>query len=120
MESAASEIMTYDAQLIPGLLQTDEYARAVAAAEPGYETDEQREDVVAAAAMRRQAVLDGRRLSVVLGEGTLLQAVGGPRGHGRAAQAPGRGWLFRPTSRSRCCRSRPARTAPRAAAPWPS
>ena len=78
MESAASEIMTFDAQLIPGLLQTDEYARAVAAAQPGYETDEQRKDVVAAAALRRQAVLDGRRLSVVLGEGALLQAVGGP------------------------------------------
>ncbi len=78
MESAASEIMTFDAQLIPGLLQTDDYARAVAAAEPGYETDEQRADVVAAAAMRRQAVLDGRRLCVVLGEGALLQAVGGP------------------------------------------
>jgi transcriptional regulator with XRE-family HTH domain len=79
MESAASEIMTYEAQLIPGLLQTDEYARAVAAAEPGYETDEEREDVVAAQATRRQAVLDGRRLSVVLGEGALYQAVGGAR-----------------------------------------
>jgi len=77
MEWAASEIMTYQGQLIPGLLQTDEYARAVAAAEPGYATDEQREDVVAAGATRRQAVLDGRRLSVVLGEGALLQAVGG-------------------------------------------
>jgi transcriptional regulator with XRE-family HTH domain len=32
MESAASEIMIYEAQLIPDLLQTDEYARAMAAA----------------------------------------------------------------------------------------
>ena len=31
MESAASEIMTYEAQLIPDLLQTDEYARAATA-----------------------------------------------------------------------------------------
>ena len=77
MESAASEIMTYEAQLIPDLLQTDEYARAIAAAEPGYETGQQREDAVAAKAMRRQAVLTGRRLSVVLGEGALYQAVGG-------------------------------------------
>ena len=29
MESAASEIMTYEAQVIPGLLQTDDYARAI-------------------------------------------------------------------------------------------
>ena len=50
----------------------------MAAAEPGYESDEQREDSLAAQAMRRQAVLSGRRLNVVLGEGALYQAVGGP------------------------------------------
>jgi transcriptional regulator with XRE-family HTH domain len=78
MESAASEIMTYEAQLMPDLLQTDEYARAIAVAEPGYVTDQQREDAVAAKAMRRRAVLSGnRRLSVVLGEAALRQAVGG-------------------------------------------
>src|SRR5579863_9188659 len=78
MESAAAEIMVYEAQLIPDLLQTDEYARAIAAAEPGYLTDQQREDAVAAKAVRRQAVLSGnRRVSVVLGEGALRQAVGG-------------------------------------------
>jgi transcriptional regulator with XRE-family HTH domain len=78
MESAASEIMTYEAQLVPDLLQTDEYARAIAAADPGYETDQQREDAVAAKAVRRRAVLsENRRLSVILGEGTLRQAVGG-------------------------------------------
>jgi len=78
MESAASEIMTYEAQLVPDLLQTDEYARAIAAAEPGYLSDQQREDAVAAKAMRRRTVLSGSmRLSVVLGEGALRQAVGG-------------------------------------------
>jgi transcriptional regulator with XRE-family HTH domain len=82
MESAASEIMTYEAQVIPDLLRTDDYARAIAAAEPGYATDQQREDVMAAKAVRRQVILggtsDGRRLSVILGEGVLRQAVGGP------------------------------------------
>ncbi len=82
MESAASEIMTYEAQVIPGLLQTDDYARAIAAAEPGYTTDQQLQDVVAAKAVRRQVVLNprssGRRLSVILGECALRQAVGGP------------------------------------------
>jgi len=81
MESAASEIMTYEAQVIPDLLQTDDYARAIADVEPGYATDQQREEVLAAKAMRRQVVLasgsSGRRLSVVLGEGALRQAVGG-------------------------------------------
>jgi transcriptional regulator with XRE-family HTH domain len=79
MESVASEIMAYEAQLVPDLLQTDDYARAVAAAEPGYTTAEQREDAVAAKAVRRLGVLTGkRRLSVILGEGALHQAVGGP------------------------------------------
>jgi transcriptional regulator with XRE-family HTH domain len=91
MESAASEIMTYEAQLVPDLLQTDEYARAIADAEPGYTTAGQREDAVAAKAVRRQVVLGGKpagsagpagasvpRLRVVLGEGALRQAVGGP------------------------------------------
>ena len=78
MESAASEILVYEAQLIPDLLQTDEYARAIAAAEPGYVSEQQREDAVAAKAVRRQAVLSGsRRVGVVLGEGSLHQAVGG-------------------------------------------
>ena len=90
MESAAAEIMVYEAQLVPDLLQTDAYARAIAAAEPGYTTREQREDAVAAKAVRRQVVLSGmsagaadasakgRRMWVILGEGALRQAVGGP------------------------------------------
>ena len=78
MESAASEIMMYEAQLVPDLLRTDEYARAIAAAEPGYVTSQQREDAVAATAARRQAVLGGGlRLGVILGEGALHQVVGG-------------------------------------------
>jgi transcriptional regulator with XRE-family HTH domain len=87
MESVASEIMAYEAQLVPDLLQTDDYARAIAAAEPAYTTSEQREDAIAAMDVRRQGVLtgssgpsgsSGRRLWVVLGEGALHQEVGGP------------------------------------------
>jgi hypothetical protein len=99
MESLASEIMCYEAQLVPGLLQTEDYARAIAAAEPGYTTSGQREDAIAAMDARRQGVLtgspgssgssdtpgssgssgsSGRRLWVVLGEGALHQEVGGP------------------------------------------
>ena len=78
MESAASDIMAYEAQLVPDLLQTDEYTGAIAAAEPGDLTVQQRDDAVAAQAARRQAVLGGgRRIGVVLGEGALHQAVGG-------------------------------------------
>jgi hypothetical protein len=81
MESAAAEIMTYEAQVVPDLLQTDDYAHAIIAAEPAYVTDQQREDAMAAKAVRRQAIFAAsaeRRLSVILGEGALRQAVGGP------------------------------------------
>ena len=81
MESAAAEIMTYEAQVVPALLRTDDYARAIAAAEPRYAGDGQREDALAAQGARRRAILGapaGRRLSVILGEAALRQAVGGP------------------------------------------
>jgi hypothetical protein len=79
MEATAAEIMTYEAQLVPDLLQTEDYARAVAAAEPDYGTDGQRELAVAAKAARQETVLGGiRRLSVVIGEAALRQEVGGP------------------------------------------
>jgi transcriptional regulator with XRE-family HTH domain len=78
MESAAAEIMTYEAQLIPDLLQTADYARAVAAADPAHRSDGERELMVAAKLARQQAVLGGgTRLSVVLGEAALCQQVGG-------------------------------------------
>ena len=79
MEATAAEIMTYEAQLVPDLLQTEDYARAVAAAEPDYGTDGQRELAVAAKAARQETVLGGiRRLSVVIGEAALRQQVGSP------------------------------------------
>lgn len=81
MESAAAEIMTYEAQVVPDLLQTDDYTRAIIAAEPGYATDQQREEAAAAMATRRQVILGSpaeRRLTVILGEAALHQAVGGP------------------------------------------
>jgi transcriptional regulator with XRE-family HTH domain len=81
MESSASEIMTYEAQLVPDLLRTEDYGHAVAAAEPGYTTREQREEAVAAMATRREVMLRsksaGKRMSVILGEGALHQVVGG-------------------------------------------
>ena len=122
MEAAASEIMAYEAQLIPDLLQTDDYTRPSPPPSPasrrissgrtpwrprrcGREVDAGRQPP----ARRRD-----------LGEGALHQAVGG--GGVLAGQI---GHLARlsgeaPSSRSRCCRSRRARTQARAADPWPS
>ena len=79
MEAAASEIMVYDAQIVPGLLQTAGYARAIAEADLEYDSAAQREQAVIAQMTRQQAVLAGRApLSVVIAEAALRQRVGGP------------------------------------------
>jgi hypothetical protein len=79
MESAAAEIMTYEAQLVPDLLQTQDYARAIAAAKAGGGTADECERAAAAKALRQQIVVGGgARLSVVVGEAALRQQVGGP------------------------------------------
>ncbi|HEY1627731.1 MAG TPA: helix-turn-helix transcriptional regulator [Streptosporangiaceae bacterium] len=79
MESTAAEIMVYEAQLVPDLLQTADYARAVAEAQPGYTSQAQRDDAVAAKSERQAAVLGGgARLVAVVAEAALHQQVGGP------------------------------------------
>jgi transcriptional regulator with XRE-family HTH domain len=81
MEAAASEILSYDPHQVPDLLQTPEYALAAAAADPGLRADEQRARAVDAKLTRQRVILGERRpkLGVVLAEGALHQAVGGPR-----------------------------------------
>ena len=79
MESAASEILAYEAHQVPGLLQTAEYARAVADADPNRTGDEQRAHAVEVTLTRQRAALAerGPRLEFVIGEGALHQVVGG-------------------------------------------
>jgi len=80
LEAAASEIMCYDPQQIPDLLQTPGYARAAAEADPGLTDDEQRAQAVEVKLSRQRLILGERRpkLDVVIAEGALHQAVGGP------------------------------------------
>jgi hypothetical protein len=79
MESTAAEIMAYEAQLVPDLLQTADYARAIASAQPGHDTPSRVDRVAAVKAARQGVVLGGSgRLSVVMGEAALRQEVGGP------------------------------------------
>ncbi len=77
-ETAASQIQTYQSQLVPGLLQTQEYARAVIGADPAVSAGTQ--DLFLEAMLTRQQVILGERrpeLAVVIGEGALHQIVGG-------------------------------------------
>jgi transcriptional regulator with XRE-family HTH domain len=81
LEEAASELDWYESELVPGLLQTEEYARTVITADnPGVDADEIDRRVHVRVA--RQALL--RRpaappeLRVVLNEAILRRSVGGP------------------------------------------
>ncbi|MCX4848188.1 helix-turn-helix transcriptional regulator [Streptomyces sp. NBC_00893] len=75
MEAKAAYISTYQAQLVYGLLQTEEYARALLGVDYPEKVDE-----MAAARLDRQRILRGENppaLWVVLSEAALLQEVGG-------------------------------------------
>ncbi|PZT74929.1 MULTISPECIES: helix-turn-helix domain-containing protein [unclassified Streptomyces] len=76
MEARAAYISTFQSQLIYGLLQTEEYARAVLAT--GVPDDL---DTLVAARMERQRILEGARpplALVVLDEAVLYRPIGGP------------------------------------------
>jgi transcriptional regulator with XRE-family HTH domain len=80
IEAAASEAMIYDAQQVPEVLRVQDYARAVAEADPGM-LEPDTVDRLTAMNLARQQVIIGDKctaLSVVIGEGALRQVVGGP------------------------------------------
>ncbi|MCM6777001.1 helix-turn-helix domain-containing protein [Nocardia sp. CDC159] len=80
MEYGAQSIRSYDSLVIPGLLQTEAYARALISADVMIRPV-QVEQLVAVR-MRRQQRLRGPEaveLTAVVGEATLLQQIGGPR-----------------------------------------
>jgi len=81
LESAAALIRTYQGQLVPGLLQTEEYTRAVI---DGAHMDESQEEAERRVALRkaRQTLLtqaDAPRLWAVIDEAALRRPVGGPK-----------------------------------------
>ena len=79
LESAASELMIYETQLVPDLLQTPAYAQAVAEHNPALHSDTERADAMHVLAGRQAGVIDRRhQLTVVISEAALHQQVGGP------------------------------------------
>ena len=77
MESAATEILIYEPNQVPDLLQTPGYLRAVADADARYSSAEQRAHA-AEVKLSRQRVIAGQApgLDLVITEGALRQAVG--------------------------------------------
>jgi transcriptional regulator with XRE-family HTH domain len=79
LEASASKICLYDGEIVPGELQTEEYALAVyAAARPGDDEEIARQVKLR---MQRQRTMFSRqpppKLTCILGEGALVRLVGG-------------------------------------------
>jgi transcriptional regulator with XRE-family HTH domain len=86
LEEAASQLLSYQAELVPGLLQTEEYARAVIQVHnPG--VDDEEIDRRMRLRMARQALVRRAtappQVSAALNEGILRRPVGGPEAMGR-------------------------------------
>jgi transcriptional regulator with XRE-family HTH domain len=78
LETAATAIAAYDAQQVPGLLQTPAYARALAETDPALSDDAARDRAAKAVLARQQAILGAARPEVhlVIGQAALHQQVG--------------------------------------------
>jgi transcriptional regulator with XRE-family HTH domain len=81
MEAAATEILGYEPNQVPDLLQLPDYMRAAAEADPRYTSDAQRARAMEVKLSRQRVVVAGRApsLDLVLTEGALRQAVGPPQ-----------------------------------------
>ncbi|WP_406123555.1 helix-turn-helix domain-containing protein [Streptomyces canus] len=81
LETMADSVRTFQAQLVPGLLQTPEYIRAVTVASRQWETGDEIERFVQVRLARQQRLTGEASLNLwaVLSEAVLLQQVGGPQ-----------------------------------------
>jgi hypothetical protein len=81
LEQAATAIRQFELALVPGLLQTSDYARALVAANGSATPIEEAENFIAARMIRQQILVRERpvELHVILGEAVLRCPVGGPR-----------------------------------------
>ncbi len=80
LEAEAARLRDFQSMVLPGLVQTEDYTRAILRAAPGAGAAGDIEQQVALR-MERQAVLDGAappELRLVLSEGALRVQVGGP------------------------------------------
>lgn len=81
MEVSARKLISYQ-EVVPGLLQTADYARALMSAFPGYESQDDIERRVQVR-LKRQAILTRKsnplELEVILHESALYRLVGSPR-----------------------------------------
>jgi transcriptional regulator with XRE-family HTH domain len=77
VEAEAKTLRSYEPLVVPGLLQTEDYARVILSMRPGGDQDDL--DVQVAARLARQAVLERAKLWCVLDEGVLHRNIGGSK-----------------------------------------
>jgi transcriptional regulator with XRE-family HTH domain len=79
LEAAAATLRTYESECVPGLLQTEDYARAIIRSGPSAGTDEDIERYVAVRMARQVRLTESSaaELWAVLGEGAIRRRVGG-------------------------------------------
>ncbi len=81
LEAEAARLRDFQSMVLPGLVQTEDYTRAILRAAPGAEGRASDIEPQVALRMERQTVLDGAappELRLVLSEGALRVQVGGP------------------------------------------
>jgi transcriptional regulator with XRE-family HTH domain len=81
MESIAESIDVYEPELVPGLMQTAEYAKAVTAATAPGKTDEEVEQMASTRASRQVRLTDENpiKYSAVISEAVIRRPVGGTK-----------------------------------------
>jgi transcriptional regulator with XRE-family HTH domain len=81
LEAAASAVHGYESELVPGLLQTEDYVRAIMSTAPAPESDDdiERQIQVRMERQKRLTAPDAPDLWVVLNEGVIRRTVGGAK-----------------------------------------
>jgi transcriptional regulator with XRE-family HTH domain len=81
LESSASELNGYESELAPGIMQTENYMRAIMRTAPNHDDDEAIEGKITVRANRQARLTGDDPLSVwlVLNEAVIRRVVGGPQ-----------------------------------------
>jgi P2-related tail formation protein len=79
LEAATSAMHGYDSELVPGLLQTEQYIRAIMSTAPARDDNDEteRQITVRMERQKRLTAVDAPILWAVLNEGVIRRAVGG-------------------------------------------
>lgn len=81
LEASASEVRGYESELVPGIMQTEAYARAILSTAPILDSDEEIDKKIAVRVARQARLTSDNPLNIwmVVNEAVIRRAVGGPK-----------------------------------------